>query len=287
MLLNVVWGPLSFKDIRTVDGVEHSTYMSACKALSLLGDDAEWSESIRDACQWQFGNQVHELCVTILLFCMVNDHAKFFSDCFSYLSEDVVYNQYRLLQNEDVLSAKLQLIELEKVFLNRNNRSLADFPNLPQVNHLVMTIGRNRLIAGERAYNVHEERTRFNDLHSLLKTGIASLLFPGGRTTHSRFRIPIAIDEYSCCSIDVGSDLTELINSSELIIWDEAPLQHRYASKPLIEDYEMCVIVTSPSLNNNGKVVVLGGDFRQILPVIPSASHSEIVASVINKPSTK
>ncbi|KAJ9543754.1 LOW QUALITY PROTEIN: hypothetical protein OSB04_023461 [Centaurea solstitialis] len=162
MLLNVVQGPLSFKDIRTVDGVEHSTYMSACKALSLLGDATEWSESIRDACLWQFGNQVRELFVTILLFCMVNDHAKFFPECFPYLSEDVVYNQRRLFQNEDVLFSddevlNCTLIELEKV-LNRNNRSLADFPNLPQVNHLVMTIGRSRLIAGERAMFMKRER---------------------------------------------------------------------------------------------------------------------------------
>ncbi|KAL4562440.1 hypothetical protein LXL04_034645 [Taraxacum kok-saghyz] len=50
---------------------------------------------------------------------------------------------------------------------------------------------------------------------SVVSSGIASLLLPGGRTAHSRFRIPLEIDKDSCCAIDVGSDLAELINIAE------------------------------------------------------------------------
>lgn len=32
-------------------------------------------------------------------------------------------------------------------------------------------------------------------------SGLASLLVEGGRTAHSRFKIPIDIDEFSCCAI--------------------------------------------------------------------------------------
>lgn len=59
---------------------------------------------------------------------------------------------------------------------------------------------------------------------SVASSSIASLLLPGGRTSHSMFNIPIDIDKDSTCGIDVGLDLAELINIDELIIWDEAPL---------------------------------------------------------------
>ncbi|KAJ9543755.1 hypothetical protein OSB04_023462 [Centaurea solstitialis] len=94
---------------------------------------------------------------------------------------------------------------------------------------------------------------------SFTSSGIASLLLPGGRTAHSRFRIHIAIDEYLCVQS----------TSAQIFIWDEAPLQHRYA-------FEAVVVAEQQVFG--GKVVVLG--------VIPSAPRSEIVTSVINKSST-
>ena len=60
-------------------------------------------------------------------------------------------------------------------------------------------------------------------------SGIAATLMPGGRTAHSRFKIPIVLDEYSVCGIGNKSDIAELIRHTKLIIWDEAPMQHRFA----------------------------------------------------------
>nr|GEW45150.1 helicase-like protein [Tanacetum cinerariifolium] len=60
---------------------------------------------------------------------------------------------------------------------------------------------------------------------SVASSGIASLLLPGGQTAHSRFRIPMDLDNESCCEIDVILDLASLIRASDLIIWDKAPLQ--------------------------------------------------------------
>ena len=36
---------------------------------------------------------------------------------------------------------------------------------------------------------------------TVASSGVASLLLPNGRTAHSRFRIPIDIDELSTCDI--------------------------------------------------------------------------------------
>ena len=60
-------------------------------------------------------------------------------------------------------------------------------------------------------------------------SGIAATLMSGGRTAHSRFKIPIVLDEDSTCSITHDSDITNLIKCTSWIIWDEVPMQHRYA----------------------------------------------------------
>ncbi len=58
--------------------------------------------------------------------------------------------------------------------------------------------------------------------------GVAALLLEGGQTAHSMFKIPIAINDNSSCSISANSDLAQLIQRASLIIWDESPMQHRH-----------------------------------------------------------
>ena len=59
-------------------------------------------------------------------------------------------------------------------------------------------------------------------------SGIAALLIIGGRTSHSCFKIPINIHETSTCQFSKDSFLAALIRLADLIIWDEAPMQHRH-----------------------------------------------------------
>ena len=42
LLLTKIHGATCFEDIRTIDGVLHPTFKSACMALGLLNDDGEW-----------------------------------------------------------------------------------------------------------------------------------------------------------------------------------------------------------------------------------------------------
>ena len=114
-------------------------------------------------------------------------------------------------------------------------------------------------------------------------SGIASLLLPGGRTAHSKFKIPVPIFEDSTCNIHQGSQLAELLNEASLIIWDEAPMTHKLCFEAL--DKSLRDIIKGKSSSDHiigGKVIVLGGDFRQILPVIPRGSRSDIVHATIN-----
>ena len=60
-------------------------------------------------------------------------------------------------------------------------------------------------------------------------SGIAATLLHGGRTAHSRFKIPLTPDASSTCSISKQSDLAELIRHATIIILDEAPMVNRNA----------------------------------------------------------
>ncbi|KAH1086729.1 hypothetical protein GYH30_018296 [Glycine max] len=114
-------------------------------------------------------------------------------------------------------------------------------------------------------------------------SSIASLLLPGGRTAHSKFKIPVPVFEDSTCNIHQGTQLAELLNQTSLIIWDEAPMAHKFCFEAL--DHSLRDIIKHNSKDSKifgGKVMVFGGDFRQILPVIPRGSRSDIVNATIN-----
>ncbi|XP_019149889.1 PREDICTED: uncharacterized protein LOC109146694 [Ipomoea nil] len=120
---------------------------------------------------------------------------------------------------------------------------------------------------------------------NVASSGIASLLLPGGRTEHSRFAIPISVNEDSTCNIKQGSPLAELIIKAKLIIWDEAPMMHKYCFEALDRTMRDLMRFTNPrssTMTFGGKTVVLGGDFRQILPVIPKGTRQDIVQASIN-----
>jgi hypothetical protein len=68
---------------------------------------------------------------------------------------------------------------------------------------------------------------------TVASSGVAALLLPGGRTTHSRFKIPCDLNESTTCNIKRGTMLAELIEIASLIIWDEAFMTHRIAFEAL------------------------------------------------------
>ncbi|GJS63719.1 ATP-dependent DNA helicase PIF1-like protein [Tanacetum coccineum] len=66
-----------------------------------------------------------------------------------------------------------------------------------------------------------------------MRVGIASLLLPAGSTAHNRFVIPLELMENNTCGIKPNTQLAELMQEVQLIIWDEAPMTQRYAFEAL------------------------------------------------------
>lgn len=115
-------------------------------------------------------------------------------------------------------------------------------------------------------------------------SGIAALLLPGGRTSHSRFKIPLEIDSQSICYFTKQSDLTALLHVADLIVWDEAPMQHKHCSEAVSRTLSKYLQPNGEGEQLfGGKTVVFGGDFQQILPVIPKGSRAEIVSACLRK----
>ncbi|KAM0912965.1 hypothetical protein ACQ4PT_012450 [Festuca glaucescens] len=123
---------------------------------------------------------------------------------------------------------------------------------------------------------------------TVASSGVASLLLPGGRTAHSRFKIPIDLDDNGVCDIRRCTMLSSLIESASLIIWDEALMTHRKCFEALDRTLRDVLSEHNPSLADEpfgGKIVVLGGDLRQILPVIEGGTRSQVVnAAITNSP---
>ncbi|PWZ18654.1 ATP-dependent DNA helicase PIF1 [Zea mays] len=108
-------------------------------------------------------------------------------------------------------------------------------------------------------------------------SGVAASIMPGGRTAHSRFKIPLTIDDGAVCSFTKQSGTAELLRKASLIIWDEASMTKRQAVEAL--DNSMRDIMGRPALPFGGKTIVFGGDFRQVLPVVRKGSRAQVVAS--------
>jgi hypothetical protein len=101
-------------------------------------------------------------------------------------------------------------------------------------------------------------------------------------TFTQQFEIPIDLLEYSTCSISKQSKLGKLLETIEMIIWDEAPMTHKFTFEALDQ--------TLRDLRNSqepmgGITTVLCGDFHQNLPIIPKGSRPDIVNATLKRSS--
>lgn len=75
-----------------------------------------------------------------------------------------------------------------------------------------------------------------------------------------------------------------MLQITNLIIWDEAPMASKFCFDSLdkyLKDIIGHDLVASKKFFG-GKVMVFGGYFKQILPVVPRGTRPDIVHSTIN-----
>jgi ATP-dependent DNA helicase PIF1 len=72
----------------------------------------------------------------------------------------------------------------------------------------------------------------------------------------------------------------ETILQSVVIIWDEAPMLNRWGFEAVDRSLRLLMNNDKPF---GGKIMVLGGDLRQVLPVIPKAKKSQIMSMILKR----
>lgn len=109
---------------------------------------------------------------------------------------------------------------------------------------------------------------------ALASSGIAATLLEGGRTAHSVLKLPLnlQINETPTCNLSRNSAMAKVLQQTRLIIWDECTMAHKKSLEALDRSMQ--------DLRNNkkrfgGAMILLAGDFRQILPVVTRSTPAD------------
>jgi len=104
-------------------------------------------------------------------------------------------------------------------------------------------------------------------------------LLLGGKIAHLVFKIPLQPYETSVYFFDKRFERAEFIWKTTLIIWDEAPMMNQLAFEA-VNRHRKDICDNENAFGR--KLVILGRDFRQILPVVTHGSRQSIVATTVH-----
>jgi len=109
---------------------------------------------------------------------------------------------------------------------------------------------------------------------AIASSGIAATLLPGERTAHSALKSPLKVysTETPTCNISKSSGMGKVLQQCKLIIWDECTMAH----KKSLEDLDQSLRDLRGNLKPFGStLILLAGDFRQTLPIIPRSTPAD------------
>jgi len=109
---------------------------------------------------------------------------------------------------------------------------------------------------------------------AMASSGVAATLLAGGRTAHSTLKLPLNVHtaDFPVCNIAKSSGQAEVLKQAKLIVWDECTMAHKKSFEALNRTLQD---LREDSRLMGGAVVVLGGDYRQTLPVVPRGTPAD------------
>ena len=107
---------------------------------------------------------------------------------------------------------------------------------------------------------------------------IAADLLTGGRTVHRGLKISVPVLDTSVSRMNIPSEDSVALFNANLIIIDEASM---ITCNVLRIIDTLCKEVMRSEKLFGGKVILLGGDFRQTAPVIPRGSDAAVLENCI------
>jgi len=320
LLLHVI-GATSFTDLKTYKGVTYSTFKEAALQRGLLLNDSEWQNCLEEASVFQMPSQLRQLFAYICIFQVPHNAAQLWESFKDLMSEDYLqdYSSHTAhqLALHDILStfhlhgcslSTFDLPNLDQNSLPKLNESTCTDIDREQVENMIAQANSEQRAIIDLILNLLQQNdtSRINayfidgpggtdekfvyqclinscmsvgiEVISVAWTGIAAMLLPNGRTVHSRMKLPLNLHEDSISAMKINSKEAASIRNAKLIIWDEAPMANMHAL--------MCVNRLLQDIMGNaipfgGKIIVLGGDFRQVLSVVPHGSRASTIQNSI------
>ncbi|KAF2903264.1 hypothetical protein ILUMI_02924 [Ignelater luminosus] len=109
---------------------------------------------------------------------------------------------------------------------------------------------------------------------AVASSGIAATLLEGGCTAHSALKLPLNLQtiEEPTCNITKTSAMANVLQNCKIIIWDECTMAHK---RPLEALDRTLRDLRSNQIIFRGGMILLAGDFRQTLSVIPRSTPAD------------
>ncbi|XP_076915949.1 uncharacterized protein LOC143575455 [Bidens hawaiensis] len=296
---------------------DYLTFRRAALEIGLIENDDSLSRCLTEASLFQFPKALRGLFATILVFCKHGDVRNLWNDHFDSMFEDYRLHCQNIHRVQDMVVADIRgfLQSMGKDIKQFDLPEITQDVNLQYVLHRelqeeYMIVVEPQHLSARDSLNcdkkimydeimMHVDNDRpclfFIDgpggkgktfvykallaQHITLATassGAAANNMPGGRTAHSRFKIPINLNNNPIWKIKHQSGTAELIRSAKLIIWDEASMAKRQGIEAVDRTLQDIVGVRLPF---GGKIMAMGGDFRQVFPVTKRGTRAQIVDS--------
>jgi len=122
-------------------------------------------------------------------------------------------------------------------------------------------------------------------LFAFVTTGIASTILKGERTVHNGFKLPVPLLDTSVLSIRFNSPEADNLRNASLILIDEITMLLKNGIRCIdqnetnYENHLKAIMKSDASFR--GKTIVVGGDFRQMLPIVPRGTRTDIIECCI------
>ncbi|CAN0904886.1 ATP-dependent DNA helicase PIF1 [Linum grandiflorum] len=257
ILLTKIPGALSFEHLRTVNGILYPDYQKACQALGLLATDDEWNDVMAEVSHWGMPPLIRSTFVSLLMFCSVASPVTLFEQWWPSMADD--FRRRVDCITADAIPAHLsetlrnQVLESLQNLLHNYSSSLQHV-HLPHPAVSPSAASTNDLIAQQLDYDTtHENNNYVSSYRSL--------------NHHQKLA-------HDAILSSIQEDKGKLFFP---------PMVHRLSFEAV--DRTLCDIMNVPSSGPNykpfgGKTVLLGGDFRQTLPVITNGCRGDNISGM-------
>ncbi|EFO90980.1 hypothetical protein CRE_27833 [Caenorhabditis remanei] len=315
LLLNIV-DAKSYKDLNTIGGVYYEKCVDAAKAAGYLTDDCFYEQSLEEAASFHSAFQLRGFFVTLLMFGEIHNAEELWYKFRDVFCEDFVYQNFpkekaealayndisERIQNMGENLEKWMKLDYERIhpedmidhdFCRQEGEKMRALLSPEQ--EAVVKVALEALANGGgqifvdgpggsgKTYVYLCLINIMLGMHlkvvPLAWIGNAACLLPHGRTVASFFRMNIK-DGCKTSTMHHQSMEAKALADLDAVLWDEAPMSPKASLETADQLFRDVTGVDAPF---GGKLIILGGDFRQCLPVMDKKGEEEQIANSIKK----